>query len=115
MVFGFLLGQLRGSMFKEEEEPKVAQVKPENVKSDSVGSFLKTPETRQFMSEWKGKGYTKRGITKLFSALWGLHNSDKNVRGAAKDILSSLIGEDGLGKVLGALKLIPEGIMKLKL
>ena len=101
-------------VMKDQEEPKQVQDKPpEEQKSPSAEAFLKTPETQKFVSEWKKKGYTRRGLNKLFMTLWVMHGSDAKVRKAAKDIVSSLIGEDGLGKVLSALKLVPEGLRKL--
>lgn len=111
MVVGFILGLFKPAL--KEKEPEVTQVKPpEQKKSASLETFLGTAATKKFLSSWKKKGYTKRGMTKLFLTLWMLHDSDKNVRNAANDILSSLIGADALGKLLGALKLAPEGLVK---
>lgn len=108
MVLGLFKPQFK------EEEPKQAQEKPpEEQKSPNVDTFLKSPETQKFVNEWKKRGYTRRGLTKLFMTLWVMHDSDAKVRKAARDIISSLIGEDGLGKVLSALKLVPEGLRKI--
>jgi hypothetical protein len=103
MVFGLL-------KFAEpkEEEPKV-----EEAKSDSFDKFLKTPETKKFMEDWKKKGYTKRGVVKLLLVLWPIYNDNKSILKAAEDILASLKGEDALGRLLNALKLVPEGIRKI--
>lgn len=104
MVFGLL----KFGEKKEEEEPKEEMKKPE-----SVDAFLKTQEAKKFTEEWKKKGYTKRGVSKLLSILWPIYNDKKGLLKAAQDILASLKGEDALGKLLSALKLVPEGIMKV--
>lgn len=93
---------------KKEEEPAQTQ-KPEA----TFEQFVKTPEAKKFMDDWKKKQYTKRGISKLLAILWPIHKDGKSVLKAAGDILSALKGEDALGKMLSALKLVPEGILKV--
>ncbi len=103
MVFGIL-------KFKEgKDEGLKEEQKPEQ----SFDQFLKTPEAKKFTDDWKKKGYTKRGVSKLLEVLWPIYNEKKGVLKAAGDILASLKGEDALGKLLSALKLVPEGIMKV--
>lgn len=103
MVFGML-------KFKEEKE---GEMKEEQKPEQNFDQFLKTPEAKKFMEDWRKKGYTKRGVSKLISILWPIHSEKKGVLKAAQDILASLKGEDALGKLLSALKLVPEGIMKV--
>ena len=93
---------------QKEEEPK-QEKKPEQ----TFDQFLKTAEAKKFTEDWKKKGYTKRGVSKLLQILWPIHNEKKGVLKAAEDILASLKCEDALGKILSALKLAPEGIMKV--
>jgi len=89
----------------------------ESVKSEekvqTAEQFLKSPEAQRFIEDWKKKGYTKRGVVKLLLVLYPFTKGKKGgVLTAAKDLLASLKGEDGLSRLLGVLKLVPEGIMK---
>ena len=111
-MLAFLSGLLKGPVTKKDE-PQVAEVKPPEEERATFDDFIKTRETVLFMKKWQKKGYTKRGVTKLLHVLWPRYKEGKGIRHAAEDILSSLIGEDGLGKVLSALKLVPEGLRKL--
>jgi hypothetical protein len=112
-MLAFLSGLLKGPV-AQQEDARLAEVKPPELeKSATFTAFVKARDTQKFLSTWQKKNYTKRGVTKLLLTLWPLYNSDKKIRQAAQDILSSLIGEDGLSKVLSALKLVPEGIRKL--
>lgn len=99
---------------KEEKPPEEAP-KPEE-RLTTFENFLKEPETKKLIEKWttkKGQQFTKRGITKLLHVLWIFHGSNKNARKAAEDILSSLVGDDALGKLLNVFyKLVPEGLMK---
>jgi len=97
---------------KQELESKKAQKGPTEEKAENFQEFMKSPEVARLVSEWKKKGFTKRGITKLLSILFPMFNSNKSVLASAKDLLASLKGEDGLSRVLSVLKLVPEGIMK---
>lgn len=97
---------------KEEMSARKSTEKPPEEKTENFQEFLKTPEVTKMVTEWKKKGFTRRGLVKLFEILHPLYSSNKKVVSAAKDILSSLKGEDGLSRVLGVLKLVPEGIMK---
>ena len=96
---------------KKEEQSETTQAAPVE-KSESFEAFVKTVAVKKFQEDWKKKGLTKRGVSKLLLLLWQMHKSNKGVIQAAKDILSVLKGEDALGRLLGALKLVPEGIMK---
>ncbi len=110
MVLTMLLGLLK---FKEEDEEKT-EVKQNLEKSALLTDFLKATETRKFISDWKEKKkFTRRGIEKLLGVLFFQHDSNKKALKAAGDILSALTGEDGLMKVLGGFKLVPEGLRKL--
>src|SRR3989338_10333403 len=95
---------------KKEDQSETTQAPVE--KSESFEAFAKTVAVKKFHDEWKKKGFTKRGVSKLLILLWPMHKSNKGVIQAAKDILSCLKGEDALGRLLGALKLVPESIMK---
>ncbi len=104
MVFGLL---------KQKDEKKEEVLKQEFDKEKSFENFLKTPEVKKFLNEWRKKEYTKRGVSKLLLILWPLYNNKKSILKAAEDILASLKGEDALSKLINALKLVPEGIMKV--
>jgi len=95
---------------KEEMEAKKASEQSE--KSSDFQHFLKSPESVRLIEDWKKKGFTKRGVTKLLAILFPAFKSNKGVVSAAKDLLASLKGEDGLSRVLSILKLVPEGIMR---
>jgi len=105
-MFSVLFARLK------EKKPEPELEKRPSEKSKSSEQFIKSPETQKFISKWMKKNYTKRGITKLLMRMWLLSSSDKKALKAAEEILSALIGMDGLSKVLGALKLVSEGIMK---
>jgi len=108
MVLTWFLGLLK---FKEEDKE---EIKVTQDKSESVDKFLKTGETKKFVSEWQEKKkFTRRGVEKLLGVLWLQHDSNKKILKAAGDILSALTGEDGLMKVLSGFKLVPEGLRKL--
>ncbi len=114
MVFGWLLGQVRFGG-KEGEGPAVAQEKPpDESKVGTVDDFIKSQEARKLAEKWKAKGFTKRGIGQLLRVLWLFHKSDKTALKEGDGILSALKGEDGLGRILGVLKLATEGLMKMK-
>jgi hypothetical protein len=53
-----------GAMKDKEEEPK------EKTVSGSFSDFIKKESTKQFISEWHEKGYTKAGVEEL---LYELH------------------------------------------
>ncbi len=111
MVMAWFLGLMK---FKEKDEEDLQQTKAPSEKSESLNAFLKTPETKKFVSEWQEKKkFTKRGIEKLLGVLWLQHDSNKKIMKAAGDILSALTGEDGLLKVLSGFKLVPEGLRKI--
>jgi|GEM_PF-2598661 hypothetical protein len=117
MVFNLLkLGQKSqeeefSEKMKEEMAARKSSEKAEE-KTENFQEFLKTPEAAKLITEWKKKGFTRRGLVKLMLILHPMYKSNKGIVSAAKDILSSLKGEDGLSRVLGVLKLVPEGIMK---
>ena len=99
----------------KDKEP---DVKSKSEKSTTATEFIRSPETRKMVSNWtkgeKGKKpkFTRRGVEELLKITWLIAPSDKRARKRAEELLSSLIGQDGLNKVLGALKLASEGIMK---
>jgi hypothetical protein len=97
---------------KAELESKKAQTEVKEEKAETAEKFLKTPEAVRVIEEWRKKGYTKRGVVKLLMVLYPMFKSNKSIVSAAKDLLASLKGEDGLSRLLGVLKLVPEGIMK---
>ncbi len=97
---------------KEELAARKSTEKGPEEKTENFQEFLKTPEVTKLITDWKKKGFTRRGLVKLLLILNPMYKSNKGVISAAKDMLSSLKGEDGLSRVLGILKLVPEGIMK---
>jgi len=105
---------------KEEEEPAQKKKPPEEEKSGSAEEFIKTPEAKKFIDKWytktkEGKPmYTKRGIVALLKALFQIPGlgSNKEVTGAADDLLSQLGGMDGLQGFLMGWKAKSEGIIK---
>lgn len=111
MVLAWFLGLMK---FKEKDEEEKEEVKVTQDKSESFDKFVKTTESKKFVSDWQEKKkFTRRGIEKLLKVLFLQHNSNKTVLKAAGDILSSLTGEDGLLKVLTGFKLVPDGLRKL--
>jgi len=118
MVFNLLkLGQKTqdeefSEKMKEEMAARKSTEKAGAEKTENFQEFLKTPEVAKLITDWKKKGFTRRGLVKLLLILHPMYKSNKGVIAAAKDMLSSLKGEDGLSRVLGVLKLVPEGIMK---
>ncbi|MFA6530978.1 MAG: hypothetical protein WCT31_04560 [Candidatus Micrarchaeia archaeon] len=98
---------------KAREELAAKKAGPTEEKTENFQEFIKTPEAKKLIAEYtKNKKFTKRGVVKLLLILHPMMKSNKGVTSAAKDILSSLVGEDGLSRLLGVLKLVPEGIMK---
>jgi len=110
MVLTWLVNQLR---FKDSEEKPEELVKPTQEKAGSFGEFVKLPETKQFISEWRQKKkFTRRGVEDLLRILWPQQGSNKGIIKAAGNLLSKLTGEDGLLGAITALKIVPEGLMK---
>jgi len=113
------LGQFR-PMFKEAEAPAVTQKPPEQQKSASSEEFLKTPEAKEFVSDWVAKKvdgrpvFTRRGITDLLSTLFQVPGLDSNSKiiTAADKILLKLGNMDGLQGFLMGWKAKSEGLIK---
>src|SRR3989338_6218704 len=113
-MVGWLFAQIGQIKFGESKEPDFTQAKPpEASQTASAEGFLKSNEAKKLAEKWRGKGFTKRGVTRLLRNLWLLSKSDKDALKEGDGILSSLKGEDGLGKILGVLKLATEGLMKM--
>jgi len=104
----------------EESKPELAERKPEELKSSSAETFLKTPEAREFVKKWSAREkdgktmYTKRGIVSLLRSLFQIPglSSDKDVLNQSGELLSLLGGMDGLQGFLAGWKAKSEGIIK---
>ena len=115
MVVGWLFSQMGQLRFGESKQPDFEQAKPpEESNVSTAESFLKSQEAKKLADKWKAKGFTKRGISQLLRVLWLFRKSDKDALKEGDGILSALKGEDGLGKILGVLKLATEGLMRMK-
>lgn len=93
---------------KEEEEGRIEEVVTDYAK------FMKERETREFLENWKKKGYKKVGITELLFRMWLLSGSKKSSKFLLKDaaeILEKLKGEGGWFSFLSELKLTPEKLL----
>jgi len=115
-----MLGQFRQAMSPKEgqKEPDVTEKPPEAVKSPSPEEFLGTAKAKEFVKKWSKKEkdgkpmYTKRGVTRLLSALHGSYDSDKAILESADEVLSMLGGMDSLQGFLAGWKAKSEGIIK---
>jgi hypothetical protein len=114
------LGQFK-PVFKEEEEPKTTLQKPSGAeKSTSSEEFLKTPEAKEFVSDWAAKKmdgrplFTRRGVTDLLATLFQVPGLDTNrkILTAADKILLKLGNMDGLQGFLMGWKAKSEGLIK---
>lgn len=92
------------------KEPEEGQAKPVQMqeKSSSYDEFSKKKEVKQFIDNWKKKGYTRRGVQDLLLILWYRENTDKGILKAAGDLLSKLKGDDALESVLSLFKIKSE-------
>ena len=90
----------------------MAQKPEEQKKTDSSSEFLKSKEAQGVVNEYAKKGYTKRGVSELLRKMFVLYGSKDMALKEGKGLLASLKGEDGLGRVLGMLKLASEGLRK---
>lgn len=98
---------------KAKDELAMKKASATEEKTENFQEFIKSPEVKKLVSEYtKNKKFTKRGVVKLLLVLHPMMKSNKGTLASAKDVLSSLVGEDGLSRLLSVLKLVPEGIMK---
>jgi hypothetical protein len=114
------LGELQMKVPEEMKQPAQIERKPEEARSTSAETFLRTPEAREFVKDWSSRMkdgapmYTKRGVTELLrnmSQIPGL-STDKDVLKASGDILTKLGGMDKLQSFLAGWKAKSEGIIR---
>ncbi|MFH2106159.1 MAG: hypothetical protein ABII22_02780 [Candidatus Micrarchaeota archaeon] len=103
-----MLGLFKPS-FKEQEPSEKTEERTTS-KAPEFKELIKDAEYVKLENDFVKKGFTRRGIRELFRVTTALHTERKKSMRAAKDILLGLKGEDGLSKVLGALKLATEGL-----
>ncbi len=116
------IGQLK-PMMKEpgegQKEPETTQKAPEAERSNSSEDFLKSTETKEFVSTWtsrmkEGKPVvTKRGVNDLLGSMYSTSNlSNKEILREADRILLKLTGLDGFSGALSKMKAATEGLVK---
>jgi hypothetical protein len=97
----------------KEQDPSEKIEEQVTSKAPEFKEMIKDAEYVKLENDFVKKGFTRRGIRELFRVTTALHTEKKKSMQATKDILLGLKGEDGLSKVLGALKLATEGLDSL--
>lgn len=98
-----------GPTYRDDEMAEV-QKKPDEVSEVSMDEFIKSSAVKSFITEWKSRGFTKRGVVELLLLLYPLYKElgIQGVLNKAKRLLEKLSGMDDLRDVLSSLKLRPE-------
>ncbi len=96
-----------------EKEPDESQKVEQEVKVEpqlTQKELINDPKFKKLEEKFVKKGFTKRGIRELAHVTRIVYKDKNTAIKAAESILLGLKGEDGLGKILGTLKLATEGL-----